>query len=116
MHRVTSRMAKRTELVRVQHVIDGNGELHHQDRCRRCLSCVSARFRIVLPLESKDRDGIVWGIDDPILRNAGFGIIASLVDEISLGLVFTDNFQSQIGTGQKRFCRRSSVAESKSNR
>jgi len=36
-------------------------------------------------------------VDDPVLRYAGFGIIAPFVNQVALGLIGADDFQGQIG-------------------
>ena len=69
---------------------------------------VPAGVLIAIPLESKDRDCLGLWVDDPVFRNVGLGIIAPLIDQVALRLIFIDDFQAgrrQAKSGSAGACR-----------
>lgn len=48
-------------------------------------------------LEGQHGDGLSLGVDDPVLGDAGLGVVSHLLDRVSLGVVWADDLDNQVG-------------------
>src|SRR5262249_37415145 len=52
-----------------------------------------------LPLEIQHQHDQVLGVDDPVFGNAGFRVLLALLDQVTFGIAFADDFDHKIGSG-----------------
>ena len=63
---------------------------------RRLPRAKCARLRVGIPTQLKDTDRLRLRIDNPVLRHSSFGVVAPLLNQISLRFLFAHHFQSEI--------------------
>jgi hypothetical protein len=60
-------------------------------------------FDVLFAIKGQHGHCLVEWIDDPVLRDARFGVVVSFDGQIAFRIVRTDNFEHQIGAGPVRF-------------
>ncbi len=83
--------------IRVENRGDVNRKARQQHRCRRFAAAVDACFFIRASAQPENRDGFRLRIDDPVFWHAAFGVVSALLYQVSFRLLFTDDFQGEVG-------------------
>ena len=76
---------------------NGDREARQQLRRRQFAASIDACLFIDIYAQTENRDGFRLWVDDPVFRDAAFGIITSLINQVSFRFLFTDNFLSEVG-------------------
>ena len=86
-------------LVCIKNLIHAELESLEQGRSGDTAASKTSEPAVALLVQDQNQDGFVRGIDDPVFRDAGRGVVLALRDHVALRLIGADDFHDQVGTG-----------------